>query len=64
MSFTVLQVLVMTPSHECVNRGICKVNIYTDLVKVMIGKLKEDMQQQNPNIVSVIDNMHNAAYKS
>ena len=46
--------------YECVSRGICKVNIYTDLVKVMIGSLKEDMQQQNPNIVSVIDNMHNA----
>ncbi|NLZ52274.1 MAG: class II fructose-bisphosphate aldolase, partial [Thermoanaerobacteraceae bacterium] len=46
--------------RECVSRGICKVNIYTDLVKVMIGSLKKDMQQQNPNIVSVIDNMHNA----
>jgi len=45
--------------HECVKRGICKVNIYTDLVKVMIGSLKKDIQQQKPNIVTVIDNMHN-----
>ncbi|HQA60740.1 MAG: class II fructose-bisphosphate aldolase [Tepidanaerobacteraceae bacterium] len=45
--------------RECVKRGICKVNIYTDLVKVMIGSLKKDIQQQKPNIVTVIDNMHN-----
>lgn len=46
--------------RECARQGICKVNIYTDLVKVMIGSLKKDMQQPSPNIVSVIDNMHNA----
>lgn len=46
--------------YECVNRGICKVNIYTDLVKVMIDSLKKGMQEQNHNIVSIIDNMHEA----
>jgi len=45
--------------RECVKRGICKVNIYTDLVKVMIGSLKKYIQQQKPNIITVIDNIHN-----
>jgi len=46
--------------RQCVSHGICKVNVYTDLVKVMLGSLKRDLQQDKPNLVSVLDNMHEA----
>lgn len=43
--------------YQCVRRGICKVNIYTDLVNVMIQSLKKDIAAAKPDIVATIDNM-------
>ncbi|MCR2045352.1 class II fructose-bisphosphate aldolase [Anaerosalibacter massiliensis] len=42
---------------ECVKRGICKVNIYTDLVNVMEGSLRNDMKNFNSDLVSVTNNI-------
>jgi len=46
--------------RQCVSGGICKVNVYTDLAKVMIGSIRKDLQQEKPSLDSILDNVHKA----
>jgi len=46
--------------RECVKRGICKVNIYTDLAKVLICQLREELNRDKPDLVSMLENVHNS----
>lgn len=45
--------------RKCVKLGICKVNIYTDLVNVLINSLKTNIVSPQVDLVKVIDNIQN-----
>lgn len=46
--------------RQCVQRGVCKVNIYTDLAKVLIQQLVPDLKMEKPDLITIINNAHGA----